>query len=172
MKYLAHVPIEQYCEYCGGLGVRTGRRFCSMSCYNKVRTAWNKDKVFKHVGSFKVGHADLVPKESRLKQAESMSGENNPSWLGGITTPERLRYHCARYRARKLGSSGTHSQTEWEKLKESYGNACVCCKDGNVKLTEDHILPLSKGGSDDISNIQPLCKPCNSRKKDKYIVYV
>lgn len=59
---------------------------------------------------------------------------------------------------------------EWADLCARYGNICLCC--GEVKaLTVDHVIPLSKGGTNDISNIQPLCKSCNSSKNAKIIDY-
>lgn len=75
-----------------------------------------------------------------------------------------------RRRARKSGAAGDYTAQEWAELKHKYGNVCLCC--GQKKpLCADHIVPLSKGGESFISNIQPLCRPCNSRKRDKTIDY-
>ncbi len=71
-----------------------------------------------------------------------------------------------RYRNRKFAAEGFHSNQEWELLKKQYAYRCAHCKQSAL-LTRDHIIPLSKGGSDNIVNIQPLCKPCNSAKRDK-----
>lgn len=43
---------------------------------------------------------------------------------------------------------------------------CVRCNT-HLNLCVDHKHPWSKGGSDDIDNLQTLCKSCNSKKKDK-----
>ena len=49
---------------------------------------------------------------------------------------------------------------------------CVKCgaspkKDAGVVLQVDHIIPSSKGGLTEISNLQTLCHRCNQGKKDK-----
>lgn len=33
-----------------------------------------------------------------------------------------------------------------------------------VVMTKDHVVPRSLGGTASLSNLQPLCKPCNERK--------
>jgi 5-methylcytosine-specific restriction endonuclease McrA len=89
----------------------------------------------------------------------------NPSWNN-----EQNR----KYRNRKIGSQGFHTASQWEELKKNVGYMCLCCKrnEPEIKLTEDHIIPLSRGGTDDISNIQPLCQSCNSRKHVKTINFL
>ena len=64
---------------------------------------------------------------------------------------------------RKLGVGGSHTLEQWNELKKKYRHRCAICKKIK-KLTRDHIVPITKGGTNDIQNIQPLCGPCNSRK--------
>lgn len=78
-------------------------------------------------------------------------------------TREYVRYTTQRRRARKLEAGGSHTLAEWRAVVARQRGRCAGC--GEIKdLTEDHIVPLAAGGSDDISNIQGLCQPCNSSK--------
>lgn len=43
---------------------------------------------------------------------------------------------------------------------------CVTCGT-YIRLTVDHKIPVSKGGSDDPSNLQPMCLTCNIRKLNR-----
>lgn len=72
----------------------------------------------------------------------------------------------------KMASEGSHTFGEWELLKKQYGYTCLACgkKPPEITLSEDHIIPLSRGGSDYIENIQPLCRSCNSKKYNKIII--
>lgn len=71
------------------------------------------------------------------------------------------------------GSSGYFTLTEWQTLKAQYNWTCPACRkaEPKIKLTVDHIIPILKGGSNNIENIQPLCGSCNSKKNTKIIKY-
>jgi 5-methylcytosine-specific restriction endonuclease McrA len=74
-------------------------------------------------------------------------------------------------RAVSKGIEGTFSEQEWQTLCKRYGYLCLAC--GQQKpLTRDHIIPITKEGATNyITNIQPLCGPCNSSKGDRVIDY-
>ncbi len=78
---------------------------------------------------------------------------------------ERVLWNNRR-RIRKLNAGGSHTIGEWENLKAQYNWTCPSCnkKESAISLTRDHIVPLVKGGSDNIENIQPLCRSCNAKK--------
>ena len=68
---------------------------------------------------------------------------------------------------------GSLTGSQWEQIKEKQNHRCLCCgmKEPEIKLTMDHVKPVSKGGEHSAKNIQGLCKSCNSRKHTKEIDY-
>jgi len=107
--------------------------------------------------------------ETKRKMRNSAnSGEKHHKWKGGY---ENKLYLNNKRRIMKLNAEGEHTLEEWIFLKKLFKNKCVSCKEKKA-LTIDHIIPLSRDGSDYISNIQPLCKNCNSKKHNKIISYV
>jgi HNH endonuclease len=57
----------------------------------------------------------------------------------------------------------------WSVLAKDNWTCCSCGRtpaDG-ISLEVDHILPRSKGGTDNINNLQTLCKKCNIGKSNK-----
>ena len=47
---------------------------------------------------------------------------------------------------------------------------CQSCgkRQTETKLHIDHVVPLAKGGSNDISNLQVLCSLCNQPEKTSF----
>lgn len=82
--------------------------------------------------------------------------------------PELTVYNDNIRRTRELNAEGSHTLEQWKLLLSSF-NCCPKCGKAK-KLTQDHIIPLSKGGTDFIDNIQVLCFSCNASKRDIQIV--
>ena len=161
------------------IALRTGR-----GKWNKGRksTEEQKRKMSEaHKGRSSGMKGKKHSEETLKKMSELKKGERHPGWKGGISktnfthkkwlkeNKERVAFLNERRRAMKRNAEGSHTFGEWELLKRQYGYKCPLCgkQEPEIKLTQDHIIPLSKGGSDYIENIQPLCGSCNSRKKDK-----
>ncbi len=77
--------------------------------------------------------------------------------------PEKVREYSNKKRVQKAQSGGSHTIEQWQQVMAEASFRCMSCNCID-HLTRDHITPLSFGGSDHISNIQPLCRACNSRK--------
>jgi 5-methylcytosine-specific restriction endonuclease McrA len=77
--------------------------------------------------------------------------------------PGKYLAKCHARRVALYDNGGRYTEQEWLDLCAKYGNICLWC-DRKTVLTVDHIVPICRGGSNDISNIQPLCRRCNSEK--------
>lgn len=112
--------------------------------------------------------------ETKRKIRKAKKGNKSPAWKDGRCQNKKYMSWIKNKRNRmKRGADGSHTFGEWELLKKQYGYRCPCCgrEEPEIKLTEDHIIPLTKHGSDYIENIQPLCRSCNCKKYTKIIKY-
>jgi len=141
-------------------------------------TPWNKGKKT----GYNKKQADKIrgkkqTKESIEKRIAHFSGKNSHFWKGGKMKDKKYqrwrKRQCEIKRRNLLKIAGSHTFGEWENLKKQYDFTCPCCnkQEPEIKLTEDHIVPVSRGGSNNIENIQPLCVSCNSKKNTKIIYY-
>jgi 5-methylcytosine-specific restriction endonuclease McrA len=83
--------------------------------------------------------------------------------------PENVKARAAKRRAIKLGADGFHTKYDILEIRKAQKDKCAYCK---VKLAGgghvDHIIPLSKGGSNSRDNLQLACGLCNIRKGAKH----
>jgi len=67
--------------------------------------------------------------------------------------------------SRRFPRHRQHTQEEWEAKKRQYNNRCFYCGKAGKKLTKDHVLAVTRGGTDDIDNVVPACWSCNYKKR-------
>jgi 5-methylcytosine-specific restriction endonuclease McrA len=81
-----------------------------------------------------------------------------------------------RRRVRMRAVGGCYTVDQWQALLALYQRCPMCTRkwadiplptSGATIITADHIVPISKGGTNSIENIQPLCYSCNSKKGAK-----
>lgn len=129
---------------------------------------------------FKKGHVPVAPfKKGMITWNKGLEGYNGGDkshfWKGGITNdPGYVSFRSKRRRIRKMNAGGSHTLLQWKELKRMHYGYCLMCglSEPEIRLTEDHVTPLIRGGSDNIENIQPLCQSCNSTKGTKVLSFM
>lgn len=147
------------------------RRKISIANIGKKHSLESKEKMrLANLGSKK---PEWVKNKQKLS---ALRGERCNLWRGGLMQDNEyqlamVNIHSANRRARKRKALGYFTLAEWNRAKEEFNFTCPSCrrKEPEIKLTKDHIIPLSVGGTNFISNIQPLCFSCNCRKQKKII---
>lgn len=82
-------------------------------------------------------------------------------------TPESRQRVVRIAKARRAGAPGHASRAQVEARFAFWGHRCWIC--GGPPETIDHVIPISRGGSNWPSNLRPACKACNSRKGAKIV---
>lgn len=71
-----------------------------------------------------------------------------------------------RRRTLKKNLQANFTVQDWKNTLSKFGNECAYCGESE-NLSQDHFLPLTKGGEYTINNIIPACFSCNSSKHNK-----
>jgi HNH endonuclease len=138
----------------------------SLRAYGKKYRKRNRKRLLRYMAQWKVNNPDY----DREWQASHRSNKRKNQRAYRQKHPERIRALNSAYATKKTGAGGKFTEDEWSSLKRKYNHRCLRCKK-RKKLFPDHVKPVSKGGSSNISNIQPLCGICNSIKNNKCTDY-
>lgn len=125
-------------------------------------------------------HRELVRSVRSARQADIAAqmaprpcGDCGVIYQPGTTVQILCSLRCSRRvgrrarHAREKGASGTFTWIEVMRLFLLFDRRCAYCEqpiDGQPD--PEHVVPLSKGGSNSITNILPACRSCNGDKRD------
>lgn len=165
---------DKVCEACGTgyTTTRTNGRYCSLACRDAESRA---RKAL--VGPLPWVDAEPPPPTPDPDPRLWVSGPC--AWCGTPFTARAFgdsprfctrlcgrRLERAARRALERGAPGRYTWAEVTRLWLAIGKACAYCATAvaNADLQPDHVLPLSRGGGNSITNIVPCCAPCNREK--------
>ncbi len=145
------------CRTCGG--TKRYKNGSCARCAGESRRKWEqKNREVQREYERKYRNANL----EKAKASHRLWSKNNP---------EKTRIHGQMRRGRKANAGDGYTASEWKKLCAEYNNHCCFPGCESTDLHADHVVPLSRGGAHDISNIQPLCAHHNHSKGTKTADY-
>ncbi|WP_053589665.1 HNH endonuclease [Bacillus sp. FJAT-22090] len=168
------------------------RRYCSNKCQGKAITNLVIKKCIVCQTEFKV-HNNKWRKDAKYcsQQCKGKDQSNEKHWnykgpgnrleddpahmkarrRNLYLTSEKLKNNIRKGKMkRERNLIVEHHFNEWTELLKKHDNICFYCgvrmtkTPGIKQRTRDHMIPISKGGSDKIENIVPACRSCNSKK--------
>nr|WP_083521852.1 HNH endonuclease [Arthrobacter luteolus] len=151
-----------------------GRKYgatCSNQCRQWLVRPYSKlpaDHWARWYGKTSKWKPPAAPKEPRRIRCAWCDAEHETLQTAAryCSKPCAKRASKARRRARETGAPGEYTWGQVIKLHLLAGRRCSYCDVQVAQPEPDHVVPISRGGRNDIGNILPCCQRCNGDKGD------
>lgn len=142
----------------------------------------NKEKIseyFKQYSLKNSAHRENIAKVYRIENAEkekirhikyreeNLEACNLREQIYRENNREKFRAKWANRRALVAKADGKFTGNDVLRIKSLQKDRCAGCSNPLVDFHADHVIPISKGGSNWPTNIQLLCVACNLKKHAK-----
>ena len=159
-------------------GFSTECRNCLRERYKDYRKA-NKEKIRIKTNEYRKNNPEWTSrikkndykkhKESRLATVKNYR-KNNPDKCNKLTK-EKYAIKNAIRRAREQNADGSYTSEDIQRIYSQQKGRCLYCLNKvSNKYHIDHIVPLSRGGTNSPDNICISCQSCNLSKGSKLLV--
>lgn len=146
--------------------------------YNRAYYLKNKDKIKASVKQYReaTGYVYKLNEEQKQRsnaRAKEWYQANKQVMIDRAKAwkrenKEKVRANTRDYASRRANAIGNFTSRDYLKLlRRTLGKCYYCTK--NEANSIDHVLPLSRGGTNFIGNIVPACGSCNYSKGPRTI---
>lgn len=171
-RYYANLkfdPIYKVCTICGAWFIarrmqETCSKVCSKALVKKTVHDWGQANPEKRRESARLAQRRNYPKNRDKILAFQKSPAGKAIHLK-YRKSEKGRAKRTR-RSQNYRAAGDFDVDAWNAKLKEHNYECVMCGT-TERITIDHIIPISKGGTNHIDNLQPLCMSCNCSKGAK-----
>ena len=137
----------------------------------KQRSAYRRNKktiIAWQRRNYRKNRAPILARQKRYyasRVAEHV--ERNRKWRAA--NPDLFLASLKHRRALKLGArESSLTADQWKAIKRRFKFRCAYCR-RRRRLTQDHVIPLTRHGPHTRRNVVPACQSCNSSKSNKTV---
>jgi len=132
--------------------------------YRKLNPEWDAERHKRYHRENRIKRS--IAASQRYKERREEILKKNAEWRK--QNPEKAASIWRNRRAREANAEGFHTAEDVLSILKDQDMSCAGCGcDISKEYHVDHIMPISKGGSNWPDNLQCLCAPCNLTKHAK-----